>query len=170
MRRQSRQMLRRVLLLAVAMTLVASPVAAQAADQPDWAEEAYDDSKSMVSEYNERVDSETLGPASGQLKDEVVNLHVTAADGSEATFAFEMNDEHEIEDLQQGTRDDATLKMTTDRATYQRIASAENPASEFRSAVRGDDVKISGIGAVNGVKWGAINVAADVARGLGGVL
>jgi len=160
---------RTALLLAVAVALVASPVTAQATDQPDWAESAYENSSSMVDSYNDAVSASDLGPAADQLKGEVVNLRVEGDDGSTATFSFEVTDDHRIEGLQQGTRDDATLKMTVEKDAYERITSAEDPSAAFKSALRSGDVGISGIGAVNGVKWGAINVAADVARGLGGL-
>lgn len=161
--------LARIALLALAASLAVSPVAAQAQDQPDWADDAFEQAESMVSTYNENVEKGDLGPAGPQLKGEVVNLHVEAEDGETAAFSFEMNDDYEIEDLQQGTDDNATIEMTTDRETVQSIASSENPPAAFKRAVTRGEIDIGGIGLVNGAKWGAINAAADVARGIGGL-
>lgn len=153
--------------LLIAAALAAAPATAQQAQQPEWAEEAYENSTAMVETYNEKVDADALGAAGDQLKGETVNLYVEGPDGETATYAFEMQTDLQIDDLQRGTTDDATMKMTVDKSTYDRIIAADNPARTFRNAVQSGDIEIEGVGTVNSVKWGFFNGLADLARGLG---
>jgi hypothetical protein len=147
------------------LTLAATPALAQS--QPAWSNEMYEKMSPMVEKYNAKINADDLGIAAGQLKGEKVNLVVTDTDGSQATASFRMDDGLKMRDLQQGERDDATLKMSTDRATMERIISANNPAVTFQNAVVSGDISIDGIGATNAVKWTAINVASGIARWLG---
>lgn len=153
-------------LLAVAIvvasaSMVVGPAVAQS-DQPDWADELYSDLQPMVGVYNAEVDASDAGIAGDQLKGETVNLVVTAANGSQASASFRMDSELKIRDLAQGTRDDATMKMTTDRATMERIIESETPASSFQNALQNGDITIDGLGTVNAVKWVVINLLAGI--------
>lgn len=130
-------------------------------DQPAWADEMFGNFEGFVSAYNENVDASDLGMAADQLKNERVNLIVTDSDGTQATASFRMNGQLQIQELEQGTRDDATLKMTTDRATIERILESNNPATAFQNALADGDIRIGGIGLVNSVKWAVINILAS---------
>ena len=161
------------ILLSLAVVLatagaVATPAAAQS-DQPDWAVQMFEDMEPMVETYNDNVNPGDFGFLAGQLQGEKVNLVVDdPANGTEASVSFSMNDDLQMQELALGTRDDATIRMRTDKATMDRIIAANNPVSEFRLAVRDDDITISGIGTVSVVKWAVFNVVGDVLRGIFG--
>lgn len=115
---QTRTAVLQSILLVVALSFVAVPAVAQGAGQ------------SMVAD--ERVGA---GAGTESLAGETVNLRVTAADGAERTFSFEVTEDERIEDLERGPREDATMGMHTDGATFQRIAHAPNPERKFQTAV-----------------------------------
>ncbi len=155
----------RLLIATVVVVSVASfgvgPALAQS-DQPGWADEMFGDFEGFVSTYNENVDASDLGIAADQLKNERVNLIVTDGDGTQGTASFRMNAQLQIQELEQGTRDDATLQMTTDRATIDRILGSNNPTNAFQNALTDGDIRIDGIGLINSVKWAVINVLASL--------
>lgn len=129
-------------------------VAAQS-ENPEWGQELFTQVESMVDDYNANVDSIDLGPINLAG---ATNIYVN--DGSEqATYTVYMDSDNRIVDVKQGTDEDAKRKITTDRATLQRIASADDPAAEFRTAVENDDIVISGEDDefVEQLKWAVIN-------------
>jgi hypothetical protein len=153
-----------VLVAVLVVGSVATAGVAAQSDQPAWADDLYGDAEEMVGTYNEQVSASDLGVAAGQLKGERVNLVITdRSSGETATFSFRMNSELQITQLKQGARDDATLQMTTNRATVERINEANSPGAVFRNAIKSRDIKISGVSTINKVKWTVIN-------GVGGAL
>ncbi len=153
-------------LLSFSMVLaggLAAPAAAQG-DQPEWGDQMYTELEGMVGVYNENVNAEDLGVAASQVRNERVNLVVTDSDGSQATASFRLDSELKIQELQQGTRDDATMKMSTDRQTVDRIVESNNPSRAFQNAIQNGDITIDGIGTINAVKWVVINNAANLIR------
>lgn len=147
-------------LVAVSLLLVGSVggVAAQSesTENPEWGEELFAEMESMVDDYNTHAESVDLGPVSLAG---ATNVYVVDGD-EQATYTIYMDGDHRITDVQQGTDADAKRKMTTDRATIDRIAGADNPAAAFRSAVDSDDIVISGESGevVEQIKWTIINV------------
>jgi hypothetical protein len=123
---------------------------------PEWGVDLFESMESMVDDYNAHADSVDLGPVSLAG---ATNVYVTDGD-EQATYTIYMDSDHRITDLQQGTDPDAARKMTTSRATIDRIASADNPAAAFRSAVESDDIVINGESGevVEQIKWTVINV------------
>jgi uncharacterized Zn-binding protein involved in type VI secretion len=124
--------------------------------EPEWASSLYERLSSYTDDYNARVGSVDLGPVAGQLASESVNLFVDTEDGT-ASFSFRTDATNRIETFERGDRDDATLRMETDRATVDRIADAESPVAAFRQAVADGDIRIHGLGPVNAVKWTILN-------------
>jgi len=161
------------ILLSLAVVLatagaVATPAAAQS-DQPDWAVQMFEDMGPMVETYNENVDPDDFGFLAGQLQGEKVILVVDdPANGTEATVSFGMNDDLQMQELALGTRDDATIRMETDKATMDRIIAANDPVSELRTAIENDEVTVLGIGWWPAAKWTVVNTVADVLRGIFG--
>jgi hypothetical protein len=155
-----------VLAILVVTSGVSTAQSAQSS-QPDWADEAYGEFSGMVATYNESITQVDLGIAGDQLSNERVNLVVTGADGETATFSFRMDDQLRMTELDQGPRSDATLRMSTDRETFNETLTADNPAATFRDAVADGDIRFSGIGTGNAVKWTVINSVAGIARSLG---
>jgi hypothetical protein len=154
----------------VALLVVSSGVAVaqdDGADQPEWADQAFEDYSGMVDVYNQQITSVDLGIAGDQLSGERVNFVVTDDDGETATFSFRMDNQLRMTELEQGPRSDATLRMSTDRETLERILDADNPAAAFRNAVTDGDVTFDGLGTTNAVKWVVINNVANFARALG---
>jgi len=155
-------------LLVVTSGLAAAQSADQSdADQPEWADAAFDQFAGMVAVYNESITAVDLGVAGDQLENERVNLVVTDDDGASATFSFRLDGRLRMTELDQGPRSDATLRMSTDRATFDEVLGADNPAVVFRDAVADGDIRLSGIGTTNAVKWVVINTVAGLARSLG---
>jgi hypothetical protein len=119
---------------------------------------------SVAAAYNEAQPE--LGLAGGLVTDNVVNFHVTTEDGERAVFSFRLTGDNRIEDLRAGARSDADIRMTTDRETFDRIATAESPGAAFRDALAAREIRIDGRGVVGGVLWGVVNLL----RSLGGLL
>lgn len=129
--------------------------------EPAWVTSLYGQLTSYLQEYNAAIESDETGPIESQLQNEVVNLYVTA-DGGEAVFSFRTDGENRIETFQRGSREDATVRMETDRETVDRITESDTPARAFREAIVDDDVTISGIGTLNGLKWWALDTVRDL--------
>ena len=151
----------------LAVLVIASGVATAQSDRPEWADEAYAEFGGMVAAYNESITGVDLGIAGDQLANERVNLVVTDADGDTATFSFRMDSQLRMTQLSQEARSDATLRMSADRQTFNETLTADNPAVAFRDAVAGGDIRFSGIGTGNAIKWTVINSVAGIARTLG---
>ncbi|MDR9430431.1 MAG: hypothetical protein RI568_06985 [Natronomonas sp.] len=157
-----------IMLVVAAVGAVATPAAAQS-DQPDWAVEMFEDMQPMVETYNENVNRDDFGFMATQLQDQDVNLVVDdPANGSEASVSFTLDDDLRMQEVELGPRDDATLRMDTDKATMDEIIASDSPEAEFRFAVVNDDITISGIGTFAMIKWVVIDVVAVVLRGIFG--
>jgi hypothetical protein len=157
-----------IMLVVAAVGVVATPVAAQS-DQPDWAVEMFEDMQPMVETYNANVDPGDFGLLAGQLQGQNVNLVVDdPANGSEASVSFTLDDGLRMQEVELGPRDDATIRMDTDKATMDRIIASDAPETEFRTAVIDDDITISGVGAFAAIKWAVVTIVADVLRGIFG--
>ena len=152
-------------LAVVCMLLVSSvgSVAAQS-NEPDWAGELETTVTEMIPAYNERAGDVNLGPLSLSGTTNVY-VHDADSDGDgisdgTATFHITMDGDNRITAFERGTSDDATRKLTTDRATLERIANAQNPAAAFRNAVTNDDIVISGESGhfVESLKWTVLNL------------
>ena len=162
--------LSRLLLALVVVTASLGVVAGSAtaqSDQPQWAVETFDRMEDWVPTYNQQVSGEDFGVAASQLKNERVNLIVTDANGETGTASFRTDSDLRIQEFSMGTRDDATIQMTTDRATINGILDSPSPANAFVNAIANGDVTISGLGTVAQVKWVVINTIADLARAFG---
>lgn len=154
-----------VVFVVFSLTLASVPVVAQ--NQASWADAMYDDLSPMVDRYNEKVEPSDFGFAASQLSGETVNLVVTDTDGSQATASFKMDDQMKIRDVAQGERSDATLKMSTDRATMERVTEADDPSEAFLDAILRDRISIDGIGLSHSAVWIVLNFAVDIAILLG---
>jgi hypothetical protein len=119
---------------------------------------------SVTTAYND--EQPELGLAGGLATDNVVNFHVTTADGETAVFSFRLTGDNRIEDLRAGARSDASIRMTTDKETFDRIATADSPGVAFREALASRDIRIGGRGVVSGLFWGVVNLL----RSIGGLL
>jgi hypothetical protein len=149
-------------LLVAVVTVSVSPAVAQT-DQPDWAADMFDRMEPMVETYNENVNADDAGIAGDQLKNENVNL-VVSDNGTTAAVSFRLDGQLRMQNLSEGTRDDATMKMSTDRDTIERIIAATDPSTAFQSAVRDGDITIDGLGTVNAVKWVVLNTISGFLR------
>jgi hypothetical protein len=157
-----------LMLVVAAAGAVATPAVAQS-DQPDWAVQMFEDMGPMVETYNANVDVSDFGFMAGQLQGEKVDLVVDdPANGTEASVSFTLDDDLRMQELAMGTRDDATIQMSTDKATMDRIIASATPATEFKNAVLDEDITISGIGTVSQVKWAVINIVGGVLQGIFG--
>lgn len=145
------------------LSVATAPVVAQS-DQPDWAADMFDRMEPMVETYNENINADDAGIAGDQLKNEKVNLIVTDANGTTAEASFRLDGRLRMQELSEGTRDDATMKMSTDRETIERIIDANDPSSAFQTAITDDDISIDGLGSINAVKWVILNTVSGFLR------
>lgn len=139
------------------------PPGAMAPVEPAWILELYERLTSYIERYNRAVTGADLGAAQDQLSSEQVNLLVTADEGT-AVFSFRTDGQTRIRSFQRGPRDDASIRMETDRKTVERIEAADRPAQAFRDALVDDDISIRGLGTVNRVKWAVAEFAESVAE------
>lgn len=114
----------------------------------------------VATSYNE--EQPDIGLGGGFATGNVVNLHVTNADGEEAVVSFRLTEDNRITDLRAAPRDDATIRMATDRATFDRIANARSPGEAFARALDSGDIRISGIGLASSLVWAVVNLLRDV--------
>ncbi|EMA67779.1 hypothetical protein C461_08629 [Halorubrum aidingense JCM 13560] len=143
------------LILTVAVLLV-SALAGGAVAQSDDGDDLYESLEEMVPAYNANADAVDLGPVNLAG---TTNIYIEDG-GSEVTYSVTMDDRNRITDLDDSRSEDAVRKITTDRATIEEIAAADNPAAAFRNAVANDDIVISGEDGqiLEGIKWAVINV------------
>jgi hypothetical protein len=109
----------------------------------------------IVSSYNDSQPD--LGFAGGLVTGNVVNFRVNGPDGDRTTVSFRVTADNRLTDVRAGARDDAAIRMTTDRATVDRIANADEPGTAFRDAVDAGDVRITGRGFWSGIVWFVVN-------------
>jgi ABC-type glycerol-3-phosphate transport system substrate-binding protein len=146
--------MKRVSLILAVAVLLASAVAGGAVAQSDG-DDLYETLEEMVPAYNANADAVDFGPVSLAG---TTNVYVRDGD-TERTYSITMDDRNRITALDDSRSDDAVRKITTDRATLDGIAAADNPAAAFRTAVANDDIVISGEDGqfVEGIKWAVIN-------------
>lgn len=147
----------KLILLLVTLSLVATPAVAQAAAQPVTTDGT----------DNANVEADQAGTGDDQLAGETINLHVSGADGSERAFSFEMTENGRIDDLERGAREDATVAMRTDRATFKRIAHAPDPKQKFRTAIQHGNVEMRDVDAPEDTEWDVFDSISELARSLG---
>lgn len=157
-------MTHRTLALVAASLLVTAgavgPVAAQSDPvRPAWSGEVFDTLQTGFALYNDNSDSLDLGPLAGQLENKRVNLYVRDGDET-AVYSFRMTGAGKVVDLREASHPDASLRMETERATIERVATADNPARALADAIANDEVTIRGERGhvVAQVTWTVLNV------------
>ena len=169
----------RLLAVGLVALLIATPLSAGAVlaadagasnDEEVSADDLTDADKvrEMAASYNRHADEVSLGPATSQLTNNVVNLYVAdASSGETVVFSFRMGADKNITDVAEGENPDANLRMETSMATVEGIANADNPAATFRDAYATDEISIEPTGFAEGgvVKW-AFWTAADQIKGI----
>jgi hypothetical protein len=145
-----------LILLVVSLTMIATPAVAQASVQPELS------GNSFAAE----VEADGAGTGSDRIAGETVNLHVSGG-GGDATFSFAVTGDGRIEELERGARDDATVSLATDRATFKAIAHAPNPEQQFRTALEDGDVSARRDDVQENEEWDVFGDAEELARSLG---
>ena len=146
----------RISLLAMVVVLLMSAVTGSAVAQSGSDDAGlYESLEEMVPLYNDNADSVDLGPISLAGTS---NIYIEDGD-SVVTYSLTMDGDNRITDLSDAPNEDAKRKITTDRATIETLASANNPAVAFRDAVANDDIVITGEDGqtVERIKWAVIN-------------
>ena len=115
----------------------------------------YDSLEEMVPLYNDNADSVDLGPISLAGTS---NIYIEDGE-SVVTYSIVMDTDNRITALNDAPSEVAKRKITTDRATIEDLATANNPAAAFRDAVANDDIVITGEDGqtVERIKWAVIN-------------
>jgi hypothetical protein len=124
-------------LVTVGLIAGATPVTAQSADQPAWADDLFGDLQDMEPRYNANVTDAEMSFAQrqvyNQLAGNVVNVYFV---GTDVVFSFSMRPDGTITDLRQSQRDDADLKMQMTRGTAEELVDQPNPVPMFVTAVQ----------------------------------
>lgn len=160
-----------VLSVALVVTMVGAGATAATAqsDQPDWAVEMFEDMQPMVETYNANVDAADYDFLADLLRGENVNLVVAdPANGTEASVSYRFDNDLRMQELKPGTRDDATIRMSTDKATMDRIIASDAPQTEFATAIGSGDITVSGIGMFNSIKWAIAGIVSGVLQNIFG--
>lgn len=111
----------------------------------------YADFQDMVSRYNEEVESVGENPPDLLAGEEV---NVVVDDGSARTIlSFRVDEDGTIRDVGAGAREDATVRLLTDRETMAEIVDADDPATALQRAIERGAVEIEGVGLKNEIKW-----------------
>ena len=145
--------------LAVAFVVLVGATGGVAAqnENPAWGDELFEKVESMVDAYNQNADGVDLGPVS---LEGATNVYVHHGDET-ATYTIYMDGDNRITDVKQGTDADAKRKMTMSKATLDAVATADDPAGAFVTAVETDAIVIEGESGevVEQIKWTVINFA-----------
>lgn len=147
----------RISQLMVVLVVLVSVVSGSVVAQSDNADgDLYQSLEDMVPVYNENADSVNLGPISLAGAN---NLYIQDGD-SVIIYSLVMDKENRITALTDSPDADAKRKITTDRATIDRLTSADNPAVSFRNAVANDDIVITGEDGqiIEKFKWVVLNL------------
>jgi hypothetical protein len=123
-----------VLPVVLALFLLGGGVVGGQAAEPAWSDDLFAELEGWSDTYNARADDVGFRGKS-ILSGERVNLHVRAADGSEAVYSFGTDADARVVDLRRGERGDATLRLATERAVIDRIVAAEDPVRALESAL-----------------------------------
>lgn len=142
-----------VMVLVVLMSTMTGIVVAQS-DSGDA--DLYESLEGMVPAYNENADSVDLGPISLAGSS---NIYIQDGE-SVIVYSVVMDQQNRITALDDSPNADAKRKITTDRATIDRLTSADNPAVAFRDAVANDDIVITGEDGqiIERIKWAVLNL------------
>ena len=143
------------LVLVVVMLAIGAVTGGAVAQSSGEDADLYESLEEMVPTYNENADSVDLGPVSIAGTS---NIYIEDGD-SVVTYSLTMDGNNRITDLSDALSEDAKRKITTDRATIEDLATANNPAAAFRDAVANDDIVITGEDGqtVERIKWAVIN-------------
>jgi hypothetical protein len=150
--------------LLVALSTVTPLVGAQSS-QPAWGDDLFRNAEDMAERYNSFMEGSEPSRIAKQVAGEKINLVITdRSSGETVTFSFRSDDRVRLRELRQEPRDDATLTMSTDRATIRKINAADRPHIVYKDAIESGDIKITGVTLVNKLKWSAINLAGSLLR------
>jgi hypothetical protein len=84
------------------------------------------------------------------------NLHVHD-DGTVHRYSFVVTEDLTVEEFRAGERDDAVTLLTTDRSVLEAVSADDDPAGALAAAFAAGDVRVEGVGILNGLKWGLLN-------------
>lgn len=162
---------RRLKALGVVLILVVAPVGylqvsqpgpPDTADpQPTWANRTFDGARAGAQLYNARVDDVyranvwglDLGNFRGFLANQRVNVYVVDRDGGTAAFSFRVDGDGEITELRQEPRDDATVRVVTNRSTVHKIGTEYTHTRALKHSFVSGDIRVDGVGPINAVEW-----------------
>jgi len=126
-----------ILVVTVALIVGATPVTAQSADQPAWADDLFADLQDMQPRFNENVTDTEMNPAErqvyNQIKGNAINVYLIDTD---VVFSVRMRSDGTITDLRQSRRDDASLQMLMTRDTAENLVDLDDPVPRFVEHVR----------------------------------
>lgn len=146
---------RMIFTVTVALLLTTALTGTAVAQTETSSDSLYQDLENMVPTYNENIDDVDLGPVNLAGAS---NIYIQDGD-SVVTYSVTMDSQNHITDLSDSPDENAVRKITTDRATLERIVAADNPAAAFRDALVDDDIVITGENGqiLEGLKWMVIN-------------
>ncbi|KAB1187890.1 MULTISPECIES: hypothetical protein [Haloferax] len=128
--------------LAIALVTASAPVVAQESESPSD-EEMLQLLEEGVALYNQNADQFDVSFARGLIAGKTVNVYIE--DGDEThVYSASVDDDMRIVDVAAEPNPDASMRISTDRATLEAIASSSNPLAEVEQAVRDDRIRVTG--------------------------
>lgn len=153
------------LLLTVGLTAAPAAAAGSADADVDAAVTADVDAEEVVEAYNEHVD-EAPDVVRDRFADERVALVVERGGEPDVEYTAVTDGDARVVSLEDGS-DDPTVRVTTDEATVDEIAGADDEVDAALDAYHEDRVEVEGVGITNTVVVGATEVGYAVASELG---
>lgn len=123
--------------------------------------------RSLVDTLNRNVD-QVPGFARSQFGGERIDVRIDASDG-ERRYAVETARNGRITAFEEGVAEDPTLRVETSESTFCGVVTADDPRSAFASAYYSGDIDVEGVGTVNAVKIGAVEIGASIGEFLSGL-
>lgn len=149
------------------LTIPAGTAGAQPADD-ERCSLASADPRSLVDTLNRNVEA-VPGFARSQFGGERIDVRVDTGDG-ERRFTVVTARTGRITDFEAGAPADPTLRVETTESTFCDVVTADDPKGAFAAAYFGGDIDVSGVGTVNAVKVGAVEIGASIGKALADLL
>ena len=152
-----------VLPAVLVLILLGGGVAVGQTEQPPWSGELLHDFREWSVDYND--DPEAVGfTGKSLLRNEVVNLYVRGEAGV-AKYSFTTDSRVRVTELREGLRDDATVRVTTERTVVEDLTTEDRPVAALGSAFLSGDIHVKKLFRVMGetIAVGVVEVTGTLA-------
>lgn len=154
------------LLLTVGLTAAPAAAVGQSSEADVEVDaDAEVDAEAVVAAYNAHVE-EAPDVLEDRFADERVTLIVERSGQPDVAYTAVTDGEARVTSLEEGV-DDPTVRVSTDEATLEEIANADDEVDTARDAYHADRIDVEGVGITNSLAVGATEIGYAVATKLG---